>query len=31
MPPYVLDDEAVDHLARTALAALNATLATKTA
>ncbi|SFU62998.1 adenosylmethionine-8-amino-7-oxononanoate aminotransferase [Polaromonas sp. YR568] len=27
MPPYVMDEEAVDHLARGALAALNATLA----
>ena len=26
-PPYVMDEEAVDHLARGALAALNATLA----
>jgi adenosylmethionine-8-amino-7-oxononanoate aminotransferase len=27
MPPYVLDDEAIEHLGRTALAALNAALA----
>jgi adenosylmethionine-8-amino-7-oxononanoate aminotransferase len=31
MPPYVLDEEAVDHLARVALAALDATLATEVA
>jgi adenosylmethionine-8-amino-7-oxononanoate aminotransferase len=30
MPPYVLDDEAVQHLAVNALAALNATLAEET-
>jgi adenosylmethionine-8-amino-7-oxononanoate aminotransferase len=29
MPPYVMDEEAVNHLARGALAALNATLADK--
>ena len=27
MPPYVLDDEAIEHLGRNALAALDATLA----
>jgi adenosylmethionine-8-amino-7-oxononanoate aminotransferase len=31
MPPYVLDDEAIEHLGRQALAALDATLATKSA